>query len=98
MLHDNVNVPYWSAYSADMNTIAHLWGILTLQVERFVYDRFYHMLQQALFEEWKRIFFGQNQVTFGLGHCCTFYVKVYYFSTLIFSYINNLTIQLKNIS
>ena len=39
--------------------------------------------------------FGQDQVTFVLGDSCTFNVKVYSHYTLIHSYINHLTIQLK---
>ena len=42
--------------------------------------------------------FGQTQVTFVLGHSYTFNVKVYSHYTLSHSYINHLTIQLKNIN
>ena len=44
------------------------------------------------------ILFGQNHVTFDLGHSCTFYVKFYTRYALIDSYINHLKSELKNIS
>ena len=43
------------------------------------------------FEKYRPLYriFGQYQVTFVLGHSCTFYVKVYSDYTLIHSYINH---------